>query len=177
MNYIKSFKYFVFTLILVLASCQIEDVDKTAKLITLQELLSYTIGYDWFPFEFSAYKPDSSVTRLIDSLWKVKRYRFMVFVNPSCNCSETQKTFPSIIKSLKASNVPDSVILIYSMMNESYSHPFMHKFTIKALPSCFTEIDSAKSIYYSVVDTFELYKVEYSGKYRMEHIIARSLEY
>ncbi len=176
MNCFKCFICFVLTFIFVLVACEIEDVDKTAKLVTVQELLNYTIGYDWFPYEFSAYKPDSSATRLIDSLWKEKRYRFIVFVNPSCNCSETQKTFPSIIKSLKTSNVPDSVILIYSMMNESYSHPFMHKFTIKMLPSCFTEIDSSKSIYYSVVDTFELYKVKYSGKYRMEHIIAKSLE-
>ena len=172
----KLFKVLTIFVLFFFVSCEINDVDKSAKLLTIQELLNYTIGYDWFPYEFSLYKPNSSVTMQIDSLWKFKKYRFIVFVNPSCNCTETQKTFPSIIKSLKASNIPDSVILIYSMLNETYSHPFMHKFTVKILPSCFTEIDSTTSKYYSVVDTFELYRVKFPGKYRMEHIIAKSLE-
>jgi hypothetical protein len=167
---------YVLLLSLILFSCQIENEDKTAKLVTLTELLNVLPGFEWFPYEFNRYQPDTSVSRQIDSLWKLKRYNFILFVNPSCNCEGSQVTFPIIVKCLKSGNVPDSSIIIYSMLNETYSHPFSKKFLIKKLPACFTQIDSSKSLYYSIIDTFEVYRNKFPGKYQYEHIILFSLQ-
>ncbi|MCX7908042.1 MAG: hypothetical protein N2560_00790 [Ignavibacteria bacterium] len=171
---LKSFKTFFLVLLFIFVSCEVSDVDKTAKLVTISELFSLAPGFEWFPYEFNKYLPDSTVSKQIDSLWKLKRYRFILFVNPSCNCEGTQVVFPMIAKCLKSGNVPDSAIIIYSMLNTSYTHPYVEKFKVRSLPSCFTEIDSSK--YFSVVDTFDLYKLKFPGKFQMEHIILLSLQ-
>lgn len=158
-----------------LMNCSGEDTEKFASEKTINDLYS-TPGFEWFEYEYSQYTPDSFSVKQIDSLWKLRRYRFIVFVQPSCNCSETQKVFPSIIKSLQESNVPDSAIKIYLVLDFTYSHPFEKKFKVVSLPGCFTEIDSSRSKYYSCVDTFNLYKVLYPGQYKIEDIIAFSLK-
>ncbi len=163
----------VFLVAFVVTCCQVNDVDNTAKLITLQELLNLLPGYEWFSYEYYKYQPDEAALRAIDSLWNLKRYRFLVFSNPSCNCEGTQAIFPIVLKCLKSGNIPDSSIIIYSMLNETYQHPFMKKFKIKKLPACFIEIDTIQ--YYSVVDTFELYRYKFPGKYKIEHIISLGL--
>lgn len=158
-----------------LLSCEVSDSEKNAKLVTFQELINLSPGFEWFPYEYNKYQPDVSVTKEIDSLWRLKGHRFILFVNPSCNCQGTQVIFPTIVKILKSGNIPDSVIIIYSMLNTSYSHPFMNKFKVRNLPACFTEIDSNLSKYFSIVDTFELYRLKFPGKYRIEDIVLLSL--
>ncbi|MCX7879266.1 MAG: DUF4062 domain-containing protein [Ignavibacteria bacterium] len=176
MKHLLNKVFILSVLIFFIASCEEFQTDREAVRKTISEMLNGTIGFEWFPYEYSNYKPDSNICKQIDSLWKIKRYNFIVFVNPSCNCTETEKIFPSVIKSLKMGNVPDSSIFVYSMMNTSFSHPFRNKINIKSLPSCFTEIDSSNAIYYSCLDTLKIYQVKYPGKYRIEHILATSLE-
>ncbi|MFN3305982.1 MAG: hypothetical protein ACK42Z_02210 [Candidatus Kapaibacteriota bacterium] len=159
--------------VLLISSCQVNDADNTAKLITLQELLNLLPGYEWFLYEYYKYQPEEVALRIIDSLWNLKKHKFMVFSNPSCNCAGTQAIFPMIVKCLKSGNIPDSSIIIYSMLNETYQHPFTKKFRIKKLPACFIEIDTTQ--FYSVVDTFELYRYKFPGKYKIEHIISLGL--
>lgn len=170
------FRFFLFLLLVLLVACQVSDEDRTAKLVPFKDFLSLVPGFEWFNLEYNKYQPDTILTRQIDSLWKIKRYRFIIFANPSCNCDGTQSIFPMIAKSLKTANIPDSAMIIYTMINTSYSHPFMHKFSLKRLPSCFTELDSSRSLYYSVVDTFEFYKLKDPGRYPMEQVILMSLE-
>lgn len=172
---VKLNKVFLFgVLTIILNACSGEVVEKNAVEKSMNELF-ITPGFEWFEYEFNQYDPDSLATHLIDSLWKIRQYRFIIFVQPSCNCSETQKIFPSIVKSLKMGNVPDTAIKIYLIMNLDYSHPFEKKFKVMTLPGCFTEIDSSRSKYFSCVDTFNLYKILYPNKYRIEHIISLSL--
>lgn len=166
----------IICLLFSLLACEVSDGDKTAKFITIKELSQITPGYEWFPYEFNKYQPDGTISKEIDSLWKIKKYNFVIFVNPSCNCQGTQVTFPMIVKCLKAGNIPDSSIIIYSMLRETYMHPYINKIHVNKLPSCFTVIDTSKSVYFSVVDTFEVYQLKYPGKYKMEHIIKFSLE-
>lgn len=171
-----SFRFCLIVLIVfALVSCEVSDVERNAKLISLQELFNLSPGFEWFPYEYNKYQPDVNVTKGIDTLWKLKGYKFILFVNPSCNCQGTQVIFPTIVKILKSGNVPDSAIIIYSMLNTSYTHPFMNKFKVRSLPACFTEIDTLASRYYSVVDTFELFKLKYPGKYKIEDVILMSL--
>ncbi|MGB9770877.1 MAG: hypothetical protein ACPLX7_02725 [Candidatus Kapaibacteriota bacterium] len=173
--FLKYFRYFVYSFLLVVVSCEVSNEDRTARLVPFRDFFNLVPGFEWFNYEYDKYKPDTNVTRQIDSLWKIKQYRFLIFANPSCNCDGTQSIFPMVAKSLKTANIPDSVIIVYTMLNASYSHPFMHKFVLKRLPSCFTEIDSSRSLYYSVVDTFEMYKLKSPGKFSMEQIILMSL--
>lgn len=173
---VKSNKVLLFgVLIILLNACSGEVVEKNAVEKSINQLFS-TPGFEWFEYEFYRYSPDTFATHQIDSLWKTRQYLFILFVQPSCNCDETQKIFPSIVKSLKMGNVPDSVIKIYLVMNLDYSHPFEKKFKVMTLPGCFTEIDSSRSKYFSCVDTFNLYKILYPNQYRIEHIIAMSLK-
>lgn len=163
----------VLFVVLIIIGCQINESDNTAKLVSVQELLNFIPGYEWFSYEYHKYQPLDSVVNSIDSLWKIKRYKYLLFSNPSCNCEGTQAIFPAVVKILKSSNVPDSLIIIYSMLNETYQHPFKDKFKIKKLPSCFIEIDTSN--YFSVIDTFELYRYKYPAKYKLEHIILLGL--
>lgn len=160
---------------IIFVNCTGEDIEKKSIEKSIADLYS-TPGFEWFDFELNQYKPDTVATKQIDSLWKIRRYRFILFVQPSCNCSETQKVFPSIIKSLKEGGVPDSAIKIYLILDLGYSHPYEKKFKVVSLPGCFTEIDSSRSKYFSCVDTFNLYKILYPAEYRIEHIIALSLK-
>ncbi len=171
-------KIYIFIILffsLLIASCDENIGDNTAKKKTLTEIRTEP-GFEWFDYEFSTYSPDSSALKEIDSLWQIKKSRFLIFVNPSCNCSGTQKVFPSIVKSLKAGNVPDSAIEIFVMIKETYSHPYMNNFKIESLPGCFTEVDVVKPYYYSCVDTFDFYQKKFPNKYRIENIIALSLK-
>lgn len=172
---VKSKRILLFSiLIMILNACSGEVVEKNAVEKSINQLFT-TPGFEWFEYELNQYGPDTIATNQIDSLWKIRQYRFILFVQPSCNCNETQKIFPSIVKSLKLGNVPDTVIKIYLIMDLDYSHPFEKKFKVMTLPGCFTEIDSSRSKYFSCVDTFNLYKILYPNQYRIEHIIAMSL--
>ncbi|MEJ5286318.1 MAG: hypothetical protein CH6_2599 [Candidatus Kapaibacterium sp.] len=172
----RTLKNIFFLFLIFIVSCNVSDEEKTAQFVPFRDFLNLVPGFEWFNLEYNKYNPDANIIQQIDSLWKVKGYRFYIFANPSCNCDNTQSIFPMICKILKSSNVPDSAMFIYTMLNTSYKHPFMHKFSVKKLPSCFTEIDSARSFYFSVIDTFELYRLKYPGKYPMERIILMSLE-
>lgn len=167
---------FVSFALISLVSCEETTIDNTAKKKTLSEIRTEP-GFEWFDYEVATYSPDPIALSQIDSLWRIKKFRFILFVNPSCNCSGTQKVFPSIVKSLKAGNVPDSAIEIFVMTQASFRHPYMNKFTLKSLPGCYTEVDSVKPFYYSCVDTFNIYQSRFPNKYRIEDIIVMSLKY
>lgn len=166
---------FVSFALVLLVSCEETGIDNTARKKTLSEIRTEP-GFEWFDYEVAAYSPDPLASSQIDSLWQIKKFRFILFVNPSCNCSGTQKVFPSIVKSLKDGNVPDSAIEIFVMTKPSSSHPYMNKFVVKSLPGCYTEIDSVKPFYYSCVDTFNMYQSQFPNKYRIEDIIVMSLK-
>lgn len=167
--------FFILLVFIAVVSCEESSVDNTAKKKTLSEIRTEP-GFEWFDYEVATYSPDPVASSQIDSLWQIKKFRFILFVNPSCNCSGTQKVFPSIVKSLKSGNVPDSVIEIFVMTSPSFSHPYMNKFVVKSLPGCYTEVDSVKPFYYSCVDTFNTYQSQFPNKYRIEDIIVMSLK-
>ncbi len=167
---------FWFVLLFVLVSCGVENENPDAQKYTLDELRLLP-GFEWFDYEFSVYQPKEDVVVAIDSLWKLKLYRFIVFVNPSCNCTETQKDFPSLVKVLKSSNIPDSVVEYWVTFSPNSHHPYSSKFRISKLPSCFIEIDSSSNKYYSCVDTFYVMRAKYPQKlYKIEDIILLGLQ-
>ncbi|MGQ9818731.1 MAG: hypothetical protein ACUVQ1_02225 [Candidatus Kapaibacteriales bacterium] len=172
----KLINIFLFSILLILLhACTGEEVEKKAVEKTINQLF-VTPGFEWFGYELNLYQPDSLATHQIDSLWRIRQYRFILFAQPSCTCDETQKIFPSIVKSLKVGGVPDSAIKVFLILNLDYSHPFEKKFKVVSLPGCFTEIDSSRSKYYSCLDTFNLYKILDPNQFRIEHIIAMSLK-
>jgi hypothetical protein len=108
----------------------------TATLLTLSELRN-SAGYTWFDAEIALYTPDNALVQQISQAWQEKKQKVYFFVNPSCTCNGTKKTFPHAIRILKDAGIPDSMIVIYSMRSAKDDHPLQSRFTLRGLPSIF----------------------------------------
>ncbi|MFM8455503.1 MAG: hypothetical protein ACKOAK_01935, partial [Ignavibacteria bacterium] len=98
------------------------------------------------------------------------------FVNPSCSCDGTKKTFPHAIRILKDADIPDDRIVIYSMKSHTDDHPLKDKFTLRDLPSIFITVNDVIKCKMEVIDG-KLYvsgngKIDDSPGQKLEEVMA-----
>lgn len=137
---------------LTLSSCTTTtEPSNSATQLTLTEI-SNNAGYAWFDAEKSLYVPDDSKVREINQNYKNKNQKIYFFVNPSCSCEGTKKTFPHAIRILKDAGIPDDRIIIYSMKSHTDSHPMMDKFTLRGLPSIFITVNDNLKCKMEIID-------------------------
>jgi len=119
-----------------LSACSPVEPEPEATLMTVSDLRTST-GYAWFDAEVNTYTPSAAKVQEISNAFKANNQKVYLFVNPSCGCNGTKKTFPQSIKVLQSAGVPDSMIIIYSMRNSQIKHPLMSRFSLRGLPSIF----------------------------------------
>lgn len=136
-----------------LSSCNqtTEPSTGTATQLSLSDLYN-SAGYSWFEAEKTLYAPDDSKIRDIAAEFKNKNQMIYFFVNPSCSCNGTKKTFPHAIRILKDAGVPDANIVIYSMKSFTDNHPLKDKFTLRGLPSIFITVNGNVKYSMEVID-------------------------
>lgn len=143
--------FFVFSsFILLFSSCDTTNAERDATLLTIEQL-RFTPGYEWYDMEYQAYNPNPATISQIKDVLKVKDFHYYFYVNPSCACTGTEKLFPSIMKVLLESGVPENKLEIYSMLKTSYNHPHKNRLKINDLPAFFVVKDSIPLV--SVIDT------------------------
>ena len=148
--------FIVFTLIsLILFSCKEDIPPREATYMPLNQLENEP-GYSWLPGEINAYQPDISIINKIKAITDTTNYTFLVYVNPSCACSGTQKQFPATIKILQSCGISEPRYKIYSMISENDLHPFMTHLKLKILPTFMIMKDS--NAIYSVIDSIPVFE-------------------
>ncbi len=154
---VKAYSLFSIILIaIILTACSDTNKPRNAQYITLKEL-RVTPGYEWFDSEYGNYKLDKAVIDSIKKQFTNRKDDFILYVNPSCNCSGTQVLFPASIKVLHEAGISEQRIKIYTMYNQSDGHPYMNTFKVMSLPSFFTVIDTLPK--YSINDSLKHYKL------------------
>lgn len=164
-----------------LSSCTTNtEPSGAATQLTLSEI-SNNAGYAWFDAEKTLYVPDDSKVRTISESFKSKNQKIYFFVNPSCSCEGTKKTFPHAIRILKDAGVPDDRIVIYSMKSHTDSHPLMDKFTLRGLPSIFITVNDNLKCKMEVIDGKLLVtgngKVDDSPGSKLEEVMAEGFNW
>ena len=138
--------------IFVLSSCtSTTEPNGTATLLTLNQI-SNNAGYAWFDAEKTLYVPDDSKIREISANFKNKNQKIYFFVNPSCSCEGTKKTFPHAIRILKDAGIPDDKIVIYSMKSHTDNHPLMDRFQLNGLPTIFITVNENEKCRMEVIN-------------------------
>ncbi len=136
----------------VLSSCTTNtEPSGSATLLTLTEI-SNNAGYAWFDAEKTLYVPDDSKIRVINEQFKNKNQKIYFFVNPSCSCEGTKKTFPHAIRILKDAGIADDRIVIYSMKSHTDDHPLKNRFTLRGLPTIYITVNDNVKCTMEVVD-------------------------
>lgn len=153
-KYISGFS-FIILFFLLLTSCDTTNSEREATLLTIQQL-KFTPGYEWYDMEYQAYTPDPLTISQIKNILQTKDFNYLIYVNPSCACTGTQKQFPGIMKVLLESGVPESKFEIYSMLKTTNNHPHMNKIKVNDLPAFFVVRDSLALS--SVLDTLSARK-------------------
>ncbi len=110
--------------------------DDNADKISVQGLSS-TLGYEWFPAEMAAYKPDTAKVRQIQEAFNPATDVVYLYVNPSCGCKGTQKLFPHTMRILNDATILEPRVEIYSMRSATDKHPYMDRLSVKRLPTIF----------------------------------------
>jgi len=160
----------------ILSSCTTNtEPTSSATLLTLSQI-SNNAGYAWFDAEKSIYTPDDSKVRDIKQAFNNKNQKIYFFVNPSCSCDGTKKTFPHAIRILKDADIPDDRIVIYSMKSHTDDHPLKDKFTLRDLPSIFITVNDVIKCKMEVIDG-KLYvsgngKIDDSPGQKLEEVMA-----
>lgn len=135
-----------------LSSCTTNtEPTNSASLLTIEQI-SNNAGYAWFDAEKSMYAPDDSKVRDINQAFKNKNQKIYFFVNPSCSCDGTKKTFPRAIRILQDAGVPSDRIVIYSMKSHTDDHPLKDKFQLRGLPSIFITVNDEIKCKMEVID-------------------------
>jgi len=171
----------IFIGMITLSSCTTNtEPSGSATQLTLSEI-SNNAGYAWFDAEKTLYVPDDSKVRNISESFKSKNQKIYFFVNPSCSCEGTKKTFPHAIRILKDAGVPDDRIVIYSMKSHTDSHPLMDKFTLRGLPSIFITVNDNLKCKMEVIDGKLLVtgngKVDDSPGSKLEEVMAEGFNW
>jgi hypothetical protein len=160
----------------ILSSCTTNtEPSNSATLLPLSEITN-NVGYQWFDAEKSVYIPDDSKVRDIRTHFQNKNQKIYFFVNPSCSCDGTKKTFPRAIRILKDAGIPDDRIVIYSMRSHTDDHPLKDKFTLRGLPSIYITVNDNVKCKMEVIDG-KLYvsgngKSDDSPSSKLEEVIA-----
>lgn len=153
---LKNYKLLLFILISVfLSSCDTTNTERDASLLTIEKL-RFTPGYEWYDVEFQSYTPNPNTIAQIKNILKNKDFNYYIYVNPSCACTGTQKQFPSIMKVLTESGVPENKFEIYSMLKTTNNQPHKNKLKVNELPAFFIVKDSIPIK--SVLDTLAIRK-------------------
>ena len=160
----------------ILSSCTTNtEPSSSATLLPLNQITN-NAGYVWFDAEKDNYIPVDSNIQEIKQSFKNKNQKIYFFVNPSCSCDGTKKTFPHAIRILKDAGVPDDRIVIYSMKSYKDDHPMTSMFTLRGLPSIFITVNDNVKCKMEVIDG-KLYvtgngKVDESPGEKLEEIMA-----
>ena len=132
-------KSFLSSAILLLAFVAVSCTNSTeyqADQLSISQLASQP-GYAWFPAEVNRFTPSQASVDSIRVAYASSPFTTYLYVNPSCTCSGTQKHFPHLYSTLKAAGIPDSSMVVYSMLNAATPHPNSDKFTVTVLPTFF----------------------------------------
>lgn len=167
--------------IFVLSSCtSTTEPNGTATLLTLNQI-SNNAGYAWFDAEKTLYVPDDSKIREISANFKNKNQKIYFFVNPSCSCEGTKKTFPHAIRILKDAGIPDERIVIYSMKSHTDDHPLKDRFKLRGLPTIYITVNDNVKCTMEVVDGKFLVtgngKVDESPGSKLEEVMANGFNW
>ena len=164
----------LFIISFLLFACSNDDSPGNAQYITLDEL-RVTPGYEWFDPEYNSYTPDPAVIDSIKNQIANRTDEFILYVNPSCNCSGTQSLFPASVKVLHEAGIYEPRFKIYTMYSQSDNHPYMNHFTVTSLPSFFTIIDSLPN--YSINDSMSYYMLNRpDSTWRIEDFVFRAIK-
>jgi hypothetical protein len=174
----KIAKVYSFFLVIILSitviSCSDDEGPRNAQYITLEEL-RVTPGYEWFDPEYNNYTPDPAVIDSIKNQIQNRSDDFILYVNPSCNCSGTQVLFPASVKVLHEAGIDEPRFKIYTMYNKSDNHPYMDNFIVNDLPSFFTVIDTLPK--YSINDSLRVYmQIRPDSTWRVEDFVFRAIK-
>ena len=159
-----------------LSSCTTNtEPTNSATLLTVDQI-SNNAGYAWFDAEKITYIPDGSKVRDINQAFKNKNQKIYFFVNPSCSCDGTKKTFPRAIRILQDAGIPSDRIVIYSMKSHTDDNPLKDKFKLRDLPSIFITVNDELKCSMEVIDG-KLYvtgngKKDYSPSNKLEEVMA-----
>lgn len=149
----KKYRYLSFVIlvnIFILVSCNTITTPEVATFVTVNQLKG-TAGFEWFDAEYNAYQPDPVILSQIAAKLQNDSCNFLIFVNPSCACTGTQKQFPATIKVLKSLGIDEPRFKVWAMVSEGDSHPYTKKFNIRKLPTFMIMDDSTAR--FSVIDT------------------------
>lgn len=151
-TFTSSFMIMLVIGMMALSSCtETTNPTNSATLLTMTDLTT-SAGYAWFDAEKANYSPDDSKVNSIKSAYQQKNQKIYFFVNPSCSCDGTKKTFPHAIRILKDAGISDDRIIIYSMKSYTDDHPLKDKFTLRGLPSMFITVNDDLKCKMEVID-------------------------
>jgi hypothetical protein len=97
--------------------------------------LSSQAGYAWFAQEAGRYTPTAVDVNAIRAAYAAAPFTTYMYVNPSCTCNGTQKHFPRLYSALKAAGIPDSSMVVFSMLNTTTPQPYSDKYPVRVLPT------------------------------------------
>jgi len=147
---------------------------KPALQMTIAQIEA-TPGYAWFQTELDSYHPVGSIMDSIKNEFIKRNCDFYVFVNPSCSCVGTQKSFPHFMKILDLAEIKGTNIKIFSMLSYKSPHPYQSVLTLTTLPSLYI-IRNQKAVY-SVLDTLQYYQaINSNADYTLEEFILKGLK-
>lgn len=125
-------------LMVAVGGCSTTDSPETAAERITMDQLTKTPGYAWFVAEMSAYSPAPTYTSQITTSMNDNASRKVcVFVKPTCSCRGTQKLFPQVMKTLADANIDMSRVEVWSMRNNTDSHPYQPNINISNLPEIY----------------------------------------
>lgn len=157
-----------------LSSCSDDDNIRDATFLTLDELVN-TPGFEWFLPEYNNYQPKQDIIDSIKTRITINHDLFILYMNPSCACTGTQKQFPAAVKILNQAGIDEPRLKVYSMYRPIDRHPYQALYNVRELPAIFTVRDSLPM--YSIIDTLALYEYIYPNiQWKIEDIIFRALQ-
>ncbi len=165
---------FLLAISFALFSCSDDDTPRNAQFITLEDL-RFTPGFEWFDEEYNNYQPVQSVIDSISNAIKDNNKEFILYVNPSCACTGTQKMFPASIKILLEANINEPQFKIYMMYHETDNHPYMDHYKVKNLPCFFTLTNDLPD--YSIYDSLGFYNESVpDSTFRIEDFVFKAIK-
>lgn len=125
---------FILAIVVLTSYSCMNTTEYQADELTITELSSQP-GYAWFSQEVAKYTPSPSDVAAIKSSYASAPFSTYLYVNPSCTCTGTQKHFPHLYSTLKAAGIPDSTMIVLSMLNATTAQPYADKFPVRVLPT------------------------------------------
>jgi hypothetical protein len=134
--------------------------------------LSKTVGYTWFNSLWNFYEPNDSVKNLISTAFDSTKHKFIVFLEPDCDCKELVREPAYVVKILDVANISSKYYELYATGSTTSNHPYKSVFTLSSLP--FVALITSNNKVYSVLDSFNYWKDR--RIIRLEDIVLEALE-